>query len=181
MRKVVSAFFAMLFLIAGSASVAMAQQSTPESPAAAPSDAQTAYAPGLNQGAAYIDDRGDVVAVVSVTAVERGWKDYDEYDEPDRGYEYVLVSIKVDVVGADALSVDPYSFSMLDSLGLNSRTAYASPKDGSQTVVLEDETPVSAGASLETNLVFSIYKDANPGFLMWQPDSGWIVMVNLQA
>lgn len=176
MRKLLTAMFAMVFLIAGTATATMAQ-ATPEAGGGEASG--TAYADGLNQGATYFDERGDAQAVLSVTDVERGWDGYDEYSEPDRGYEYVLVTFTVEVVGPENLTVEQYGFSLVDSLGLNNNAAYAQAADNADVELFEEDAAVASGETFEASMVFQVFTDADLGFLMWQPDSGLVVLVNI--
>ena len=39
---------------------------------------ETAFAGGIGEPAAYFSERGDAIALITVTDVERGWQDYGE-------------------------------------------------------------------------------------------------------
>ncbi len=184
MRKILSALFALMMLLGTTASIATAQEGTPEAPVdgeevAAPAGGDTAFARGMDAEATYFSERGDPIATLKVVDVERGWQDYGEYDEPAPGVEYVAVTFEVSVVSRGNLIVEAYDVSMVDSLGQNNSRSWASPAENSGITLFDDDVAVASGETTELTVIFEVYEQAEVGFFMWQPESGIIVMVDL--
>lgn len=138
----------------------------------------TAVASGLNAPVTWTDDRGNPVATLEITNVEEGWSDFDEYNEPERGTQYIAVDITVTNVSDSNLILEPYGLSLIDNTGLNNGRAYASAVEGADPV-LTDDTPIAAGETFQGTVVFNLLLDMTPSAFMWQPDSGLIHLINL--
>ena len=138
----------------------------------------SAVAVGLNAPVTWTDDRGNEVATLEITAVNPGWEDYDEYNEPERGMHYVAVDFKVTNVSGSNLILEPYDFSLIDNVGINSGRSYVRAADGADEIFIED-APVADGEVYEGTVVFSMLVDMAPASFMWQPDSGLIHLINL--
>lgn len=182
MRKFLTAFFALMLLLGSSASVAMAQDAaTPEASAdgAAAEGGETSFAKGIDAPATYFSERGDPVATLTVTDVQRGWQDYGEYDAPDPGVEYVAVTFEISVISRGNLVAEPYDFSLIDGIGRNNSRSYASAAENSGVQLFEEDSAIASGETSQMTLVFEIYEATPLGYFMWQPDSGIIVMVDL--
>jgi hypothetical protein len=179
MRKVLTALLALVMLLGGSASMAMAQDATPEADVA-PSGEATAFADGLEAPATYFSDRGAPVTTITVLDVERGWQDYGEFYEPDPGIEYVAVTFGVENLSRGNIIVEPYDFSMLDGFGRNNSRSFVSVDEGSDAAIFEDDTAIASGESVELTIVFEVFEETEISYFMWQPDSGIIVMVDLR-
>jgi hypothetical protein len=179
MRKFVMALLALMMMIGSGATVAMAQDATPE-PDAAPSSEASAFAEGLEAPATYFSDRGDPVTTITVLDVERGWQDYGEYYEPDPGIEYVAVTFAVENLSRGNIIVEPYDFSMLDAFGRNNSRSYVSVDEDSGVEIFEEDTAIASGESVELTIIFELYEETEVSMFMWQPDSGIIVIVDLR-
>lgn len=134
---------------------------------------------GMDGVSTYVDNRGKPVAELQVTNVEIDWQDYDQYSEPDRGSIYVAVTFTVTNVSSSSMIVEPYSFTLLDTSGLNSSSAWATPSEDSGVELFSDDVPLAAGESHEGVMVFAMYDDLAPAALVWQPDYGVINLVML--
>lgn len=179
MRKVLTALLALMMLIGSGASVALAQDATPEASTAG-SGEPTAFAVGYDAPATYFSDRGDAVTSITVLDVERGWQDYGQYYDPDPGIEYIAVTFEVENLSRGNIIVEPYDFSMLDSFGRNNSRSYVSVDEGSGVQIFEDDTAIASGESVELTIIFEMYEQTEISMFMWQPDSGIIVMVDLR-
>lgn len=138
----------------------------------------SAVASGLNAPVTWTDDRGNEVATLEITGVTPDWQDYDEYSEPERGMHYVAVDFKVTNVSGSNLILEPYDFSLLDNVGLNSGRSWVDAAEGNDPLFTED-VPVAAGESYEGTIVFAIFVDMEATSIMWQPDSGLIHLINI--
>jgi hypothetical protein len=185
MRKILTALFALMLMLGSSASIAMAQtESTPaavedEDAAASAEGGDTSFAKGLDAEAMYFSERGDPVASLTVTDIERGWQDYGEYYEPDPGVEYVAVTFEISVVSRGNLVAEPFDFSLIDGIGRNNSRSYVSPDEASGVEIFEDDAAVASGETAEMTIVFEVYEETQLGYFMWQPDSGIIIMIDL--
>lgn len=184
MRKLLTAFFALMLLLGSSASMAVAQDAATPEPideeeVLVPEGDASSFARGFDVEATYFSERGDPIATLAVVDVERGWQDYHEWDEPSPGVEYVAVTFEVSVVSRGNLVVDPYNFSLIDSIGQNNSRSWASPAEDSGIEVFQDDAAVASGETTELVILFELYEEANLGYFMWQPDRGIIVMIDL--
>jgi hypothetical protein len=173
------ALMALFMMIGSTATVAMAQDATPEAGTATSGEA-TAFGVGLDSPATYFSDRGDPVTTITVLDVERGWQDYGEYYAPDPGIEYVAVTFSVENLSRSNIIVEPFDFSMLDGLGRNNSRSYVSVDEGSDVQIFEDDTALASGETAELTIVFEVFEETDFAYFMWQPDSGVIVMVDLR-
>lgn len=181
MRKFVMALLALMMVIGSGASVAVAQDATPETETGTVSAGEpTAFGVGFDSPATYFSDRGDAVTSITVTDIERGWQDYAEYYDPDPGIEYVAVTFEVENLSRGNIIVEPYDFSMLDNYGRNNSRSYVSVDEDSGAQIFEDDTAIASGESVELTIVFELYEETEVSLFMWQPDSGIIVMVDLR-
>lgn len=138
----------------------------------------SATASGFDAPATYFDDRGNEVATVEVNDINQDWTDYDDYSEPDRGYVYRAVDFTVTNTSDASLIVENYDFSMLDASGRNQSSAYATAAETSDTTLFSEDLPLAAGESADLTLVFETPADVDAAALVWQPDSGIIVLVD---
>lgn len=178
MRQLMLTVAAVLVLVSQTIGPAAALASTPvtDPPTA---DTQSAFAHGLNASAVYFSDRGLPIATITVTNVQRGWEDYADYYEPEPGLEYVAVSFEIEVIARGNLVLEPYDLSLLDGFGRNNSRSYVSPAEG--VSLLEESAAIASGETTEFTIVFELYQEAQVGYLLWQPDSGVIVLVDLTA
>jgi hypothetical protein len=185
MKKILVAFLALVFLMGGSASVAMAQaDATPAAGEDEPVQVEdaggaAASASGLDVPATYFAANGSEVATVKVVSVERGWQDFGEYYEPDAGVEYIAVTFEIEAVSRSNVPVESYDFSLLDAFGFNNSGSYVEAAEDSDVELLEEDTSLASGEAGEFTLVFELFEGTELGYFMWQPDSGIIVMVDL--
>lgn len=176
MRKLVALIFALLFVVGGTASVA-AQATPAATPGAAGPTASGATDPGVGETATYYSKNNKKIATVGVTKVERPWKDYGKYEEPDAGTEYVGVTIEIENVSSGNVKVDAYDFSLQDSHGHLLGRSYTDGKENAKVVPLQDTLAVKAGASETVLIVFKVDEGTELAHLFWQPDGGILVTV----
>ena len=166
MRKLFTVLFAMGIMMSGLMT-------------AAAQDVPSAVATGFDTPATWIDERGNEVATVEVTGIESDWDGYSEYSRPERGYMYVAVSYSVTNISGASMIVEPYDFSLLDVYGRNNGSAYVSLADDATDEIFEDDRALAADEVAELTQIFQIPADVAPAALMWQPDSGMLVMVDI--
>jgi hypothetical protein len=173
MRKLLLALFAMLMLMGSTVSFGLAQDdATPEADDVEAAEGTNPVDPKVGDTVTYYAENGDAVANVTVNSIERGWEDYDEYSEPDRGMEFVAFTVVVEsTIERGAIDVEPYDFSLQTASGGYWGTAYASAEDA-EPPLLEDAVSLADGDSEEFTIVFAVLEDEPLAHLFWGPDSG---------
>lgn len=166
MRKLLTALIAMGMLMSGFMAVSAQETST-------------ASSTGFDAPATWTDERGNEVATIAVTSIESDWTGYSEYSAPERGYIYVAVNFTVTNISGSSMIVEPYDFSLLDELGRNNARAYVSLPDDSSDQIFEDDLALAADETVELTGIFQVPADVTPAVLLWQPESGMLVMVDI--
>lgn len=160
----------MLLMIAVLAPATFAQ-STPD----AVRDVPSPFAGGIGEVATYLDQRGTPVLELSVTGIEREWDGYDRWSEPQAGSDFVLVSMTVTNLGTRPFVVEPYDFSLVDSLGVSQSRSWVS----GGSLIMSEDTTIDGGASIEFQLVFEVFSDLDPLMLFWSPEFDVYVVMYL--
>jgi len=180
MRTFLLAVIAAAFLMGSAATlVATAQDdATPQAgagEAAGPSDGANPIDPQLGDTVTYFGEDGSPAGTATVTGIERGWEEYDEFQEPERNSEYVAFTVIVEsTIARGAIEVDDYDFSLQTAGGYLMGTSFAS----SETVeppLLEEAVSLAAGDSEEFTIVFEVFEDEELAHLFWAPDSGVLI------
>jgi hypothetical protein len=171
-------FFAILgamLLMSVSAIGAMAQDATP---AAVPATGGSAIDPAIGEAVTYLDEAGNPAAHVTVDAVERGWQDYGEFDEPSVGVEYVAFTVTVEsVTTSGAVEVSDFDFSLQDVDGFLWGTSFADAAEGAEIATLEDDVLLAGGESATFLVVYEVAAGQPLAHLFWQPDSGRLLTI----
>lgn len=136
-------------------------------------------ATGFDSPATFIDERGNEVATLSVSGIDPEFDDYSEYSSPERGYIYVAVNFTVTNVSGSSMIVEPYDFSLLDAQGRNNGRAYVSQDENPETALFEDDLALADGESAELTTVFQLPADVPAAALVWQPESGILVIIDI--
>ena len=166
MRKLISLFLAAALTVVGVMGVA------------AQEDTSTSFANGLNAPATWTDDRGTQVATFEVNEINPDWTEHSEYSTPERGYLFQAVTFTVTNISGSSLIVEPYDFSLVDETGRNNGRTYVSLEDENEGLIFEDDVPLAADESAELTLVFQTPVDVAASAMVWQPESGVLVIVN---
>lgn len=177
MRRVWALLSVVVLAMTGFASAALAQGAA--TPVAEPPVAESAFARGMNQPAVLYTERGDMIATLTITDIERDWADYDEFYAPGAGYEYVAVTFDVTMQSRGNLEVGPYSFTLFDGFGLMNSPSWVSPAAGVESTVLESEETVASGETGTFTVIFEVYGDAPLAILTWQPNFSTAVMIDI--
>lgn len=140
-------------------------------------EAATAFGDGINSPATWFDDRGNAMASLEVTELIEDWSEYEENREPARGYLYYAVVMNVTNVASDDIEINPRSFSMTDSLGLNLSRANTTAAEGASRAVFADTVSLASGESTELMLVYELFSDVSPALLVWEADRSQVVLI----
>ena len=182
MKKYISAFIVMVMMFGMMSTATLAQRdATPaaEDEGAEVTEGEASYARGFNAEALLYSERGDTIATLVVTDVERDWQDYAEYYEPSAGKQFVAVTFEVSMETRGSLLVSSYSFQLMDGWGFMNPAAWVEADEASDAPVLTEDTDVASGETVEFVVVFEVFEDAPLGFFLWQPEYGFYAMVDL--
>ncbi len=181
MRKLLLALFATLFLMGSSASlVATAQDdATPDAPemeeASGTGEGTNPVDPEIGDTVTYYGENGDPSGTATITAIERGWEEFDEFNEPERGYEFVAFTVVVEsTISRGAIDVEEFDFSLQTAEGYLWSTSFAS-SETADPPLLEDTVSLASGDSEEFTIVFEVFEGEALSHLFWQPDSGVLI------
>jgi hypothetical protein len=165
----------MLALLGASTYPAMAQDDA--TPAASPArqGASNPIDPTVGDSVSLTDARGEEYALATVTEVIRPWEDYSEFEEPDRGTEYVGIVLEVENTSDDPVEVDPFDFLLQDAGGFSFGTAFAQGAEELEMAPLTEATEVEGGETGEFLLVFNVFEDQGLAHLFWQPETGRLI------
>lgn len=96
---------------------------------------------------------GDVIKfgdrTLTVTSVERDWKNPNSYMKPDDGNEYVVVNVAIENTGKDTISVSDWHFEIQNASGVRKGTNYIDVNDGLPTVELIPSGKISGNIGFE--------------------------------
>lgn len=165
MRKLISLFFVAALTMTSVMGVAA-------------QDTSSSFVSGLDTPATWTDDRGNQVATVEVNEINPDWTQHTEYSTPERGYLFQAVTFTVTNTSGSSLIVEPYDFSLVDETGRNNARSYVSLEEADEGLIFEDDLPLAADESAELTLAFQTPVDVAASALVWQPDSGVLIIVN---
>ncbi|MDQ3657710.1 MAG: hypothetical protein M3457_21875 [Chloroflexota bacterium] len=180
MRKLLLTLFATLLLMGSSAAlVATAQDdATPEAgagEASGPGEGTNPIDPAIGDTVTYYGEDGNSSGTATVTEITRGWEEFDEFNEPERGSEYVAFTVVVEsTISRGAIEVDDYDFSLQTAEGYLWPTSFAS-SETAEPPLLEDAVSLASGDSEEFTIVFEVFEGEALAHLFWQPDSGVLI------
>ena len=143
------------------------------------SSAGNASGKGLDAPATSFAANGSEVATVMATSVERGWQDVAGFYEPDPDTEHVAITFEIESVSSSNPVVASYDFPLLDAMGVNTSRSFVKAAEDSRTQLMEDDVAVASGETVEMTLVFELFEGTELGYVMWQPDSGIILLIDL--
>lgn len=180
MKKIMSALFMMILMFGVVSSSALAQMdATPEAGEDSGSaGGDSAFARGFDTPAVLFSERGDTIATLTVTDVERAWQDYGEFYEPAAGKEFVAVTFEVSMESRGSILVSGYTFTLLDGYGYMNTSTYVEAAETSDAPVLLEDVDVASGETVEFVVVFEVFEDAPLGILMWQPEFSFFALVD---
>lgn len=176
MRKLLLALIATLFFMGSSAAlVATAQDDATPEAEAGPSEGTNPVDPAIGDTVTYFGEDGNPSGTATVTGIERGWEEYDEFNEPERNSEYVAFTVVVEsTIARGAIEVDDYDFSLQTAEGYLWGTSFAS-SETAEPPLLEDAVSLASGDAEEFTIVFEVFEGEALSHLFWAPDSGVLI------
>ena len=176
MRKLLIACIAILMVCGSTTSLVAAQdKATPAASDSVAAEESNAVDPKIGDTVTYYGEDGSALGNVTITGIERGWEDYDEYYEPDAGSEYVAFTVRVEsTIERGAIDVESYDFSLQTAGGYLWGGSYVSAEKADPPM-LEDTVSLAQGDSEEFTVVFTVIEDEPLAHIYWQPDSGVLI------
>ena len=168
MRRLFTVLVAALLLMGGSASLVGAAQDD-ATPAAAGEG--SAVDPAVGDTVSVVDTRGTEFVTATVNEVIRPWEDYGEFEEPERGTEYVAFLIELEAVGDDPITVEAFQFKLQDAQGFLFDTSFVTGEEGADPAPLSEPSEIDGGDSAEVLVVFNIFEDQGLAHLFWVPEN----------
>lgn len=167
MRNLFAVLFAALLLMGGSASLVAAQDdATP----AAPGEGG-AIDPAVSDTVTVVDTRGNEFVTATVNEVIRPWEEFGEFEEPERGTEYVAFLIEFENLSDDGVIIAPFEFSLQDAQGFLFDTAFAQGAEGIDPAPLSEDLAIDGGESAEVLIVFNVFEEQGLAHLFWVPEN----------
>ncbi len=154
MRKLLLALFATLFFMGSAGSlVATAQDdATPESGvqgAEGPVEGTNPIDPAIGDTVTFFGEDGNPAGTATAMSIERGWEDFDEFYEPEDGYEYVAFTVVVEsTISRGAIDVEEFDFSLQTAAGYLWSTSFAASSEADPPL-LDDSLSLASGDSEE--------------------------------
>lgn len=186
MRMLPIAGLAVVLLAPAGLAVASVPPSLPEPPSDVGSvpdvslaSPETTDAADDGTGVRFVDESGDVLAIIVVESAEPGWAGFGEGDEPDSGKEYVRVVVTVTSERArDSFSVNVDDFILQDADGFVYDAQSVKTAEESDTDVdVTTEVDLANGESVELALTFETVAGVLPLRVFYQPDDDRLVDV----
>lgn len=169
MKLVRFVLLAMVALMFGSAAAQPA--ATPVAP-----QSELPFASGLNTPATFYSADGVKLGTMEVVGIERGWADY-EWQEPDAGKQWVVVTMSVTNTSNSSITVDNYVIDLYDAFGR--KIDAETPATNSDDIILLQSEALEPQATREYQVAFQVYSNVAIGQLVWQPVTDVIVQISL--
>lgn len=123
-------------------------------------------APG---GASVVNDSsGAPLAEISVDSIAAPFEDYDDFSTPQRGFEFILLTVTITNVGDQPYSPQAYSFLVVDTEGFIVTPGYVSYEEGVAEPQLTSD-PIEPGASVTGTVVFEVLSGSELAAIVYQP------------
>jgi hypothetical protein len=185
MRKLLFSLLAMLFVMGSSAGIVAAQDdATPEADdtedvatgSENPRDPQVGDTVTI-----YDSDSGDALAEVTVDSVELGWEGYGEYDAPERGLTYLLVTVTIsNLAERSSFEVSSYGFGVQDNLGnFWASQGYLGDDAELENPLLESGTELEGEESATFSLPYIVFEDVGLNYLYYSASGTLVTVVDL--
>jgi len=160
--------------------VAVAQgDATPAAERAAPS---AAYEPAVSDTVPYLDENGEEIGTVTVDEVIDPFEDFSEFFEVEEGSRYVAVQITLAASEGAATADEPFEarasdFGLQTVDGFFFTSTFASRDITSGDVPDLETIAIDPGDSVTGLVFYQIPAEAELARLLWQPDSGRLLVV----
>jgi hypothetical protein len=165
-------------LVLGGPAVAFAQDtaSPVASPTASGAGSNAAGDPLVGTGVSYLNEEGKEIGVVTVTEVTDPWTDFSEGVTLDKGTRYVGVEISIAATG-EQIKADPYDFGLQTTDGFFYGNTSVSRDITSASIRNLESITVDVDDQIDGLVFFQVPEKAQLGRILWQPDTGRLLVV----
>ena len=153
----------------GGPAVALAQDATPAAEAGAAD-------PAVGTEVPYLDENGEEIAVLTVRELTDPFDDLAEGSAPEEGSRYVAVEIAVRATG-ETIEPEPFDFGLQTADGFFFSRASVTREISSSDVPDLETIPVDIDDEVSGLVFFQIPADAEPSRLLWQPETGRLLVL----
>lgn len=130
--------------------------------------------PGEGDAVHLVDERGAILATVTVTDVERDWTGYKSTFKPRQGVEFVAFTLEIEAVEGD-LELDGKDFDLQRDPGILEDSSSVQPeRDDPPT--LRGKVDIDEGDTATYLLVYEVPEGAGLSHLFWAPDGAFITL-----
>lgn len=117
-----------------------------------------------------LDNSGQPSAKVTVEDVTLPLTDFDPSSAPQRGFQFVGVTVTIENVGQSPLDINPSAFSIVDEQGFVSSTAYIyRTSDAEAANPSLQSNPLDPGKSVTGIVAFQMLAGTEPGIILYSP------------
>jgi hypothetical protein len=134
-------------------------------------------APAIGEPKTIIDYDGSDWAEVTISGIIDPFESFDPSYAPERGQHFVLLNITITNAGPRPLSIDPYTFALVDAEGfVYSPTDLYFPPD-SPLQLLQYADSVGTSQSVEGVLGFQVFNDVEVTEVIFRPGGDRLITV----
>ncbi len=128
------------------------------------------------------DSSGNVIAELSVDSLAYPFEDYDEFTEPQRGFDFVLLTVTFTNVGDQPYAPQAFSFYLVDSDGFLVSPGYVSYEEGVAEPPLAGDA-IEPGDSVSGAIPFEVLSGSEIAAIIYQPtfDRFTILAASIEA
>ncbi len=131
-------------------------------------------APEAGDAVHLVDERGDTLATVTVTGVERDWTGYKSTFKPRKGVEFVAFTLQIEAVEGD-LEVDGKDFDLQRDPGILEDSSSVQP-ESDDPPALRGKVSIEEGDTATFLLVFEVPEGSGLSNLFWAPDNAFLTI-----
>lgn len=150
--------------------VTSAQDATPTANASVAGD------PAVGTEIPYLDEAGDEIGVLTVREVTDPFEDFADGAAPEEGFRFVAVEVAVAATG-EPIEPETFDFGLQTGDGFFFGTTSVRRDITSSDVPDLATIPVDVDDEVSGLVFFQIPADAEPARLLWQPETGRLLVL----
>jgi hypothetical protein len=133
--------------------------------------------PAIGEPKTIIDYDGTDWAEVTITGIKDPFESFDPNYAPERGQHFVLINITITNVGPRPLSIDPYTFYLVDAEGFAYYPANLYFPAESPLQLLQYADGLETGQSAEGVLGFQVFNDVEVTEVIFRPGGDRLITI----
>ncbi len=132
---------------------------------------------GTGEPVPFYSADGNQVGTITINNVIDPFEEFDVYYAPQRGYHYVALDVTVANSSQRPITVDPYSFTVVDSDGFMTSYSSVSLDAASTATLLEYTDALAPGTDTSGLIVFEAFTGTSTSRVLYSPDSSVVTTV----